>query len=108
MDLGPSVYEVYCAHNAVMKRHFNILSQEAWLNLLLQMISLFVLQGITTKHFKALPGVGSDEASLNWSLGKSNVYATHDNVLLKWVSYHMYKVIIFKLIKCSKQEKRLD
>lgn len=99
-SLGPLAYQAYANYNASMEKHFSILSKEAWLHLILQIINLFVLQGITPKQLKTVAGVNSDESTFNWTMSKSNVYSMSENILLKWVSYHMIKQTgtVFRLV----------
>ena len=77
-----------------MECHFSIISKEAWKTLLLQLLRIFVVQSITLRHFRTLPGVDKDESELSWTTTKGNIYASPECVLLKWTSYHMWKVRI--------------
>ncbi|KAJ3113168.1 Cilia- and flagella-associated protein 47, partial [Phlyctochytrium bullatum] len=71
---------------------YPIIQKEAWITILLQIIKVYVAGIVTVKHFRSLPGVSTDEMEMNWPVvSKSNVFSTSDYLLLRWVSYHMWK-----------------
>ncbi|KAJ3220965.1 Cilia- and flagella-associated protein 47 [Clydaea vesicula] len=73
--------------------NFSVFSKEAWCTLILQIIRIFVTTNITPKSFKSLPGVEKSESLLSWSTSNkcNSMYSTSDAILLKWVSYHLFK-----------------
>lgn len=43
---------------------------------------------ITPKNFKTLPGMSPQDAAVDPTMTKSNVYSVSETILLKWMSYH--------------------
>eukprot|EP00842_Homolaphlyctis_polyrhiza_P003819 jgi/Hompol1/4438/HPOL_001780-RA len=68
-ETASSMHEQYAEHAAHIETHFAIISKEAW----------------------NLPGIKKDEAELEWQTTKTNVYSVHENILLKWAGYHLWK-----------------
>jgi hypothetical protein len=76
-----------------MEDHFEIISKESWTYLLLQIIEVFVSRTIKAKQFRTLPGILKDEEELDFPITwKGNFHSMADNILLKWTSYHIWKV----------------
>ncbi|KAJ3410473.1 Cilia- and flagella-associated protein 47 [Chytridiales sp. JEL 0842] len=89
---GASTHDEYIEYIRKVEASFHIISKEAWVTVLLQIIRVFAMQIVTPKHLKSLPGVEKCETELPWPLiSKGNIYSTAENVLLKWVSYHLWK-----------------
>ncbi|KAJ3017572.1 UNVERIFIED_CONTAM: Cilia- and flagella-associated protein 47 [Siphonaria sp. JEL0065] len=89
---GASVHDEYVAYLKQIEAHFQIITKEAWISVISQVIKIYALQIITPKHFRALPGISSDEVQLNWPIiSKGNIYSTSEAILLRWASYHMWK-----------------
>merc|ERR1719399_485822 len=86
-------------------------SAEAWLHTIYQCIRIFLLNRVTPKLFKNLPGMqdekppeGADEepkgknvalqAALDAKgLADSNIYSVAEMILLRWVNYHYTKQV---------------
>ncbi|KAJ3408159.1 Cilia- and flagella-associated protein 47 [Chytriomyces hyalinus] len=89
---GASVHDELIESQKRVEMNFDAVSKEAWILVFSQIIRVYCLQVITTKHFRNLRGVGSDEAELRWpSISKGNIYSTGEVLLLRWASYHMWK-----------------
>ncbi len=69
---------------------FLLSDSTAWLSVLYQMIKVFILNRVTPKQFKSLPGVSTDS---NDRFEGSNIYSVPEAVLCKWLTYHFIKVI---------------
>lgn len=64
------------------------MSMDSWTTLIYQIIKLYLLNRVTQKSFKSIPGMDSDSTSIEpWMTG-SNVYSTSECILLKWLTYH--------------------
>ncbi|KAJ3348205.1 Cilia- and flagella-associated protein 47 [Entophlyctis luteolus] len=84
---GACVHDEFVEYTGLIEAHFSIISKEAWITVLLQIIRIFVMQLITLKSFRALPGVFPDESELNWpSTAKGNIYSTSEILLLRWLT----------------------
>jgi len=95
-------------------------SNEAWLNLILQTIKIFLLNRITPKAFKTLPGMSTeidaplipaaDEPKDEYEdrgkpkecqevydalevkgLADSNIYSVAESILLRWLNFHYWR-----------------
>ncbi|KAJ3242207.1 Cilia- and flagella-associated protein 47 [Chytriomyces hyalinus] len=89
---GASVHDELIESQKRVEMNFDAVSKEAWILVFSQIIRVYCLQVITTKHFRNLKGVGPDESELRWpSISKGNIYSTGEVLLLRWASYHMWK-----------------
>eukprot|EP00931_Biecheleriopsis_adriatica_P036216 TRINITY_DN2086_c0_g1_i7.p1 TRINITY_DN2086_c0_g1~~TRINITY_DN2086_c0_g1_i7.p1 ORF type:complete len:2928 (-),score=554.29 TRINITY_DN2086_c0_g1_i7:9-8792(-) len=93
-------------------------SMEAWLTCILQTVKVFLLNRITMKAFKSLPGMTADmdqpvalpvgedlageipekrvcpelQSALDpRHLGESNVYSVSESILLRWLNFHFWR-----------------
>ena len=99
--MARSAIEQNLEYGSEIEANFAIISKEAWATVLLQIVKTYVLPIANVRHFRALPGVGKDEPEFDWWLGKTNIYGTSENLLLKWVSYHFWKRTgVRRNIKC--------
>lgn len=90
---GSFLHEEDIEYYSKTAKYFDILSKEAWVNLLFQALRVMVLEPVTYKKFKSMPGVGRDEHNLSWGVSsKGSVYSQGEGSILKWLSYHSYKV----------------
>ena len=90
--MGAAVHgELQRYYETLTKVFDEFVSRECWIHICLQVIKLFVLNKITIKHLRSLPGVEKDETEFNVILSKSNVFGVCENVLLKWFSYCHHK-----------------
>ncbi|KAI9352744.1 hypothetical protein BDR26DRAFT_203341 [Obelidium mucronatum] len=89
---GASVHDEFVEYQKKNEAYFQILSKEAWITVISQIIRIYALQIITPKHFRNLPGIFADESQLSWPVvSKGNIYSTSEVILLRWASYHMWK-----------------
>lgn len=61
---------------------------ESWITIFYQILRIYYLNRVTPKNFKSLPGMPSNEANVDNSMTKSNVYSVSETILLKWMQYH--------------------
>jgi hypothetical protein len=71
-----------------VERVFPYLSAESWVTVLYQILRIYYLNRITPKNFKTLPGMSPQDAVVDPTMTKSNVYSVSETILLKWMSYH--------------------
>ncbi|KAJ3141493.1 Cilia- and flagella-associated protein 47 [Physocladia obscura] len=89
---GASVPDELLEYQKQLEKNFSIISKEAWISVISQIVRIYVVQVITLKHFRSLSGVGSDETQLYWPIvPKGNIYSTSESILLRWASYHTWK-----------------
>jgi hypothetical protein len=102
-----------------VERSFFPKSVEAWLTAILQTVKVFLLNRVTAKTFKSLPGVSEEidqpitggddnggdgegtkkvEASVQLvqavdpkGLNDSNVYSEAESILLRWLNFHFWR-----------------
>jgi len=75
-----------------LERMFPYLSAESWITLFFQVTKIYYLNRVTPKSFKNLPGMPSNEASVESHMQGSNLYSVPEAILLKWMQYHYNKV----------------
>ncbi|KAI8929614.1 hypothetical protein BC831DRAFT_443384 [Entophlyctis helioformis] len=90
-EVGTSMHDQFLEYTTRIESNFAVISKEAWATVVLQILRVYVMPIATVRHFKHLPGVNKDEADLEWPAAKTNVYSTHENILLKWCGYHLWK-----------------
>lgn len=71
-----------------VERRWPYLSMDAWITLLYQIVRVFLLNRLTPKTFRSLPGMPPDKAIVDSSMTSSNIYSTSENIILRWLSYH--------------------
>ncbi|CAG9335550.1 unnamed protein product [Blepharisma stoltei] len=64
------------------------LSMDSWTTLIFQIVKLYLLNRVTPKSFKNLPGMNPEEANIDAGMTSSNIYSVSECILLKWLSYH--------------------
>jgi len=73
-------------------RRWPYLSLESWITLIYQMLKIFMLNRITPKSFKQLPGIPQSLASVTPDIISSNIFGISEMIILKWLSYHFAKI----------------
>ena len=76
---------------AWFEKHYRLLHEGSWLILLYQTVKLFVLNRLTPRLLKSLPGVDAKAITVPPSSG-SNLYSQPESILLAWLSYHHAQV----------------
>jgi len=71
-----------------IERRWPYLSMDAWITLLYQIIRVFLLNRISPKTFRSLPGIPPDKAVVDSSMTSSNIYSTSENIVLCWLAHH--------------------
>ena len=71
-----------------IERRWPYLSMDAWITLLYQIIRVFLLNRISAKTFRTLPGIPPEKAAVDVSMTTSNIYSTSEAILLRWLSHH--------------------
>lgn len=67
-------------------------TKEAWLSILHQIVKIFIINRVTPRQFKTLPGIQPERAVVDpVSLG-SNVYGVAETIILTWLSFHFNKL----------------
>ena len=97
-----------------IEKTFVFKSPDAWVSVICQLVKIFILNRITPKVFRNLPGMtdgdaleieegGPSAANANppsaflqtcldpRGLADSNVYSVHENILLRWMNFHFTK-----------------
>jgi hypothetical protein len=75
-----------------IERIFPYLSQESWITIFYQILRVYLLNRVTPKSFKSLPGVPANESVVDVTMTKSNIYSVSETILLKWMSYHYNQI----------------
>ena len=75
-----------------LERVFPYLSTESWITLFYQILKIYYLNRVTPKSFKNLPGMPSQEATVESFMQGSNIYSLPETILLKWMQHHYNKV----------------
>ena len=74
------------------RRDHQVRHPEAWLEVLFQAVKTFVLGRVTSRAFKALPGMGDGAAAITREVASPNyasaLYGTSELLLLKWLAHH--------------------
>lgn len=68
------------------------MSMDSWTTLIYQIIKMFLLNRVTSKNFKTLPGVEGDAGNMELWMTSSNIFSSSESILLKWMSYHYSNV----------------
>ena len=68
------------------------ISMDSWTTLIYQTIKIFMLNRITPKGFRSLPGLSPEKASIDSSMTNSNIYSLQENIILKWATFHYNSV----------------
>ncbi|GBG28496.1 Cilia- and flagella-associated protein 65 [Hondaea fermentalgiana] len=74
-----------------LEREFPPVSTNAWASVILQILKLFVLNRVTVKQLRGLPGCTdaiSPEDVRALSSSSSNIYSVPEGILLHWLSLH--------------------
>jgi len=71
-----------------VERFFMHVQAESWITIFYQILRIYYLNRVTPKNFKTLPGMPSNEANVEISMTKSNVYSVSETILLKWMQWH--------------------
>lgn len=75
-----------------LERIFPYLSIESWITLFYQVLKIYYLNRVTPKSFKNLPGMPTQEATVEAYMQGSNLYSVPETVLLKWMQFHYNKM----------------
>jgi len=65
---------------------------ESWLDVLYQIAKVFMLNRVTAKSFRSMPGIQKKEAEKLTSVTGSNLYSLPEGILLKWCTLHYNKI----------------
>lgn len=77
------------AKRSTLRRAHSVAHPEAWLELVMQLIKVFVLGRITPRSFRTLPGMLDAPAiATDPHLSTSNLYSSSEVLLLKWLAHH--------------------
>ena len=68
------------------------MSMDSWTTLLYQIIRMFLLNRVTPKSFKSLPGIDAEASNVEPWMTSSNLFSTSESILLKWLSFHYTKM----------------
>lgn len=73
-----------------LEREFPAVSVNAWSSVILQILKLFVLNRVTVKQLRGLPGCTqvSNEDIKMLSASNSNIYSAPEGILLYWLNLH--------------------
>ncbi|KAJ3044775.1 Cilia- and flagella-associated protein 47 [Rhizophlyctis rosea] len=80
-----------------VEQHIGLIQKESWCLVLLQAVKVFAAQNVTVRQLRGMPGVDGNtggEAELDLSAASmgGNLYGVCENVLLKWVGFHVSKM----------------
>lgn len=64
------------------------MSMDSWTILVYQIIKMYLLNRVTPKSFKTLPGIEPESATIEPWMTSSNLFSISENIILKWMSYH--------------------
>ncbi|KAI9094050.1 hypothetical protein DFS34DRAFT_665616 [Phlyctochytrium arcticum] len=90
-DLGASLHDEFHEYTNKVTEHFALISTEAWVTVLLQIVRVYICSPITPRQLRSLPGVGRDEMDLVWQKSLKVGESFPEDVLLRWVAYHSWK-----------------
>jgi len=68
--------------------YYSLVNGATWMMLLYQTVRLFVLNRLTPKLLKSLPGVNHKYLPAHFVYQGSNCYSSAEVVLLQWLTYH--------------------
>mmetsp|Transcript_18627 Transcript_18627/g.36432 ORF Transcript_18627/g.36432 Transcript_18627/m.36432 type:complete len:3020 (+) Transcript_18627:106-9165(+) len=80
------------AEKKALEKSFPAKVKAAWLKCMSQILKSFVINRITPKMMKSLPGVQVDQLGLETATAHSNFYGTPEILLLRWMEYHYNKL----------------
>lgn len=63
-------------------------SMDSWTTVLYQIIKMFLLNRVTPKSFKSLPGIDNESSNIEPWMTSSNLFSLSESILLKWLSFH--------------------
>jgi hypothetical protein len=75
-----------------LERIFPYLSMESWVTVFYQIVKIYYLNKVTTKSFKGLPGIPSNDANVDPTMTQSNIYSVSETIMLKWMQHHYNKI----------------
>jgi hypothetical protein len=64
------------------------MSMDSWTTLIFQIIKLYLLNRVTPKSFKTIPGIEGDATNIEPWMTSSNLYSVSESILLKWMTHH--------------------
>ncbi|RKP19995.1 hypothetical protein ROZALSC1DRAFT_28470, partial [Rozella allomycis CSF55] len=87
MKSQTAVSDEFISYLSTFEANFDIISREAWITLVFQIIKVFLMERITPKQLKNIV-----DAQVDISTATNKIFSTNELTLLKWNSFEYHKL----------------